>query len=430
VRILHINTYDCRGGAARAAYRLHDGLRRIGQDSQMFVLGKESNDPSVIQYNPPRNLSSRIRRSLRRKAIARDMERYEATAPAGMSFFTHDQTAYGRDPWKHLPENDVLQLHWLSQFVDYGAFFKSLPPGKPLVWTMHGMEAITGGCHYDGGCGKFTRECGACPQLGSQAEDDLTRKVWRRKQASYEKTRPDKFHLVSPSRWLRDEAKRSSLLSRFPCSVIPNGLDIEVFAPRNRVFARESLGIPPDARVALFVADGVDDPRKGFQLLAQAVSGLDFGDKMLLVSLGVGRPPELQSLPHLHLQPVNNDGLLSCIYSAADIFVAPSVQDNLPNTILESMACGVPVAGFAVGGIPDAVDSGVTGLLASPGDVGGLRAVISQMLRDDAKRAEMSRNCRRVAEEKYSLEAQARLYLKLYEELASVNPAQKSGELQ
>ena len=396
----------------------------------MFVLEKDSDDPGVIQYNPPRDLSSRIRRSLRRKAIARDIERYAATAPAGMSFFTHDQTAYGSDPWRHLPDNDVLQLHWISQFVDYRAFFASLPPGKPLVWTMHGMEALTGGCHYDGGCGKFTQECGACPQLGSRKEHDLTRKVWQRKRASYEKRRPDKFYLVSPSRWLRDEAKRSSLLSRFPCSVIPNGLDTEVFAPRDRRFARETLKIPLDARVALFVADGVDDPRKGFQLLAQAISGLGSSSNIFLVSLGIGRPPEFQAFQHLHIQPVNNDGLLSCIYSAADIFVAPSVQDNLPNTILESMACGVPVAGFAVGGIPDAVQSGVTGLLARPGDVAELRTIISQMLRDDGKRTEMSHNCRTIAVREYSLETQARRYAELYQNLVSDSAIQRGSGLQ
>lgn len=430
MRIVHINTFDCRGGAARAAYRLHDGLRRIGHDSQMFVLAKDSPDPDVIQYVPPRDLPTRIRRWLRRKATARDIERYAATAPAGMSFFTHDQTVYGSDPWKHLPENDVLQLHWLSQFVDYRAFFGSLPCGKPLVWTMHGMEAITGGCHYDGGCGKFTRECGACPQLGSRTDNDLTRKVWQRKQASYQNFSSDKFHLVSPSRWLRDEAKRSSLLSCFSCSVIPNGLDTEVFTPRDRIFARQSLRIPLDARVVLFVADGVNDPRKGLLLLADAISGLDSGDNVFFLSLGIGCPHVLQSFPHLHLQPVNNDGLLSCVYSAADIFVAPSVQDNLPNTILESMACGVPVAGFAVGGIPDAVRSGLTGLLTSPGDVMGLRAIISQMLRNDAKRAEMSRNCRLVAVKEYSLETQARRYAELYEELTSGGAARKLNGIQ
>lgn len=427
MRIVHINTYDCRGGAARAAYRLHDGLRRIGHDSLMFVLEKASIDPSVVQYEPSRDLPSRIRRSLRRGAIARDIGRYASTAPAGISFFTDDRTVYGGDPWRHLPENDLIQLHFVSQFVDYHSFFSVVPQKKQLVWTMHGMEALTGGCHYDYGCGKFAQECGACPQLGSQSRLDLTRKVWRRKRDSYQEIESSQLHIVSPSRWLKDEARRSSLLSRFDCSVIPYGLDTEVFAPRDQRVAREILRIPLDAKVVLFVADGVDDPRKGFHLLSQAVAGLGTTGNVFLLSVGAGRPPDFQKAPHMHIQGLRNDGILSCVYSAADVFAVPSLQDNLPNTVLESLACGVPIVGFNVGGIPDVVRPGVTGLLARVGDDTELGSGISEILQNDEKRAEMSFNCRRIALQEYTLEIQARRYAQLYEELLKSSANGVSG---
>jgi glycosyltransferase involved in cell wall biosynthesis len=417
VKVVHISTYDCAGGAARAAHRLHEGLLRIGHESRMFVAHKSGVEQSVICYQPPLDIISRVSRTLRRRIISRDISRYRATAPAGLAFFTHDRTMYGGDPWRHLPENDLLQLHFVSKFMDYQSFFGSVPRNKQLVWTMHGMEALTGGCHYDYGCGKFAKECGACPQLGSHSESDLTRKVWRRKRESYQEIRQELLHIVSPSRWLKAEVGKSSLLSRFDCSVIPYGLDTDVFAPRDRRVAREILRIPLDGRVVLFLADGVDDPRKGFRLLAEAIGSVGATDNIFILSLGTGRPPRFRGIPHLHIEALQNDGMLSCIYSAADVFAIPSQQDNLPNTILEAMACGVPVVGFDVGGISDAVRPGVTGYLARAGDVSGLRNAILEILQDDAKRVEMAANCRGIALREYALEIQARRYAELYEGL-------------
>lgn len=393
----------------------------------MFVAQKAGDEPSVMRYNPPLDMLSRVKRSVRRKMIARDIGKYASTAPAGISFFTDDRTMYGGDPWRYLPENDLIQLHFVAQFVDYYAFFSVAPRNKQFVWTMHGMEALTGGCHYDYGCGKFAQECGACPQLGSQSPLDLTRKVWRRKRDSYQRIESSQLHIVSPSRWLQGEARRSSLLSRFDCSVIPYGLDTEVFAPRDQRVAREILRIPLDAKVVLFVADGVDDPRKGFHLLMQAVARLGTGGNVFLLSVGTGRRPDFQGVPHMHIQGLRNDGILSCVYSAADVFAVPSLQDNLPNTVLESLACGVPVVGFNVGGIPDMVRPGVTGLLAGAGDGNELRSGISEMLQNDEKRAEMSFNCRRIALQEYALEIQARRYAQLYEGLLKSSAKGDSG---
>jgi glycosyltransferase involved in cell wall biosynthesis len=417
VKVVHISTLDRRGGAARAAYRLHDGLRRIGQESCMFVLEKISYDPFITKYEPPGNVVSRLRRAVRERTIVRAASRYSVSAPAGLSFFTDDRTIYGGDPWQRLPDSDLIQLNWISGFVDYRSFFKALPAGKPVVWTLHGMDAITGGCFYDNGCGRFTEKCGACPQLGSTNESDLTRQVWRRKRESYSRLGAAQLHVVTPSRWLREEVRRSSLLSSFPCTVIPNGLDTDVFIPRGRSVSREILGVPAESKVVLFIADGLHDPRKGFHMLVEALTGIKLDGNLFLISLGPGYPPSLRSLPHVHVESLNNDRFLSYVYSAADVFVAPSLQDNLPNTTLESIACGTPVVGFAVGGIPDLVRPGVTGSLAKPADALDLRRAIAEILSDNGRLKEMASNCRRVALEEYTLEIQARRYFDLYDEV-------------
>jgi glycosyltransferase involved in cell wall biosynthesis len=225
--------------------------------------------------------------------------------------------------------------------------------------------------------------------------------------------------VVTPSRWLQEERKRSSLFSRFPGSVIPNGVDTDVFAPRDRQAARDVFGVPLDARVALFLADGVHLPRKGFRILAEALSKIGPGQKLFLLSLGKGTPPVSDTFPRLHLAPVHNDRILSYAYSAADVFIAPSLEDNLPNTILESFACGTPVIASDVGGIPEAVRPGITGLLVKPGDPASLASAILDLLSNDQKRLEMSLACRKLAVEEYSLHLQAQRYSSLYHQMLS-----------
>jgi len=267
------------------------------------------------------------------------------------------------------------------------------------------------------GCGKYTECCGACPRLGSHRERDLSRHIWRRKRAILRTIAPGRLHLVAPSRWLADEAKRSSLLHKFPVTVIPLALDTEIFCPRDRRGAREALGISSDALVVLFVASLIPQPLKGFALLAQALNGLGDLPNLLLLSVGRGQPPVEVQIPHLPLGYMANERLLPLVYSAADVFVIPSLYDNLPQTVLEAIACGTPVVGFAVGGIPDMVRPGVTGWVVPPQDVGALRAAIRALLEDPARRAEMAANCRRLAVQEYALEVQARRYVALYEEI-------------
>src|SRR5262249_15061866 len=226
-----------------------------------------------------------------------------------------------------------------------------------------------------------------------------------------------RLYIVSPSRWLMNEAKRSSLLKNFPVVLIPHGVDTEVFRPRDRNFARDMLAISQDAFVVLFVAEPIDRPIKNFALLAQALEGMAGRPSLLLVSAGSGKPPVEVRVPYLNLGSLRNERLLSLAYSAADVFVLPSRQENFPLTALEAMACGTPVIGSAVGGVPDMVRPGITGILVPPQNVTALRTAICDMLQDPPRRAEMAANCRRIAVEEYSLDLQLRRHVELYQSI-------------
>ncbi len=418
LRVVHLSTFDISGGAARAAYRLNTGLREAGVRSSMFVRDARTKDDSVVAFEPTRSVLGRVERRIRRFHIHRRMQ--NAIKVKGREFepFRVDRSEYGADVVSQLPSCDVLNLHWVIDFLDYPSFFDSMPDAVRLVWTLHDMNPFTGGCHYDLGCGRYLSRCYQCPQLESQTDNDLAAQIWDRKKALFARINPDRLHIATPSSWLADEVKRSPLLNRFDVSVIPNGVDLENFAPRNKHSARDVFGIPQTAKVVLFVADGLPLHRKGFGTLVQALDRLSQRvPNVCVVCVGHNDPPPGLRVPWIHLGYVGNDRLLSNIYSAADVFVIPSFQDNLPNTVLESMACGTPVVGFAVGGIPDMIQHGKTGLLAPPSDAVSLGGAITELLKNTERRLTFSANCRRVAVHRYSLARQAIRYYELYQEL-------------
>jgi glycosyltransferase involved in cell wall biosynthesis len=425
MKILHLNTHDIFGGAAIAAYRLHAGLRKIGQQSMMLVRERAGSDPDVDAFAPPAELSRRLLRYARRRNLRGSLASYRETRPADADFFSDDRTEDGAALIEQLPPCDVLHLHWVAGLIDYRSFFPRAARRAPIVWTLHDMNPFTGGCHYDHGCGKFQAACGACPQLGSSRPQDLSRSIWQRKRESYESVPRGRMQLVTPSRWLADQVQRSSLFGKFGVRVIPYGLDLEAFAPRERGHARSVLGLKQDAKVVLFVAHSMGDRRKGFALLAQALNQIQDMPGVHLLSMGRMTHLEKAGIPHVALGQVQSERLLSMVYSAADVVVVPSLQDNLPNTVLESLACGTPVIGCDVGGIPDAVREGVTGMLTPAGDAAALGRALLVMLENPGTRAAMAENCRRVAVAEYSLELQARRYLELYQ---SMQPVPGAGE--
>lgn len=418
LRILQVSAFDAAGGAARSTFRLHQGLNQRGHDCRMLVARRDTDAPTVRVHSDRRDIGSRLRRRLRRSTIMRDAAAYRDTRPGWPEKFTDDRS--WRD-WEHEPGLsgfDVINLQWTSGLLDYRRFFSAVPGGVPIVWTFRDMNTFTGGCHYDAGCSRFTGRCGACPQLGSHDNGDLSRRVWSRKEDLFSSLDRERLHIVTPSAWMAGEVSRSSLLGdRFEVSVIPNGVNTEEFAPRDRAAAREALGIPAESEVALFVAYSVAPRRKGFSLLVDALRELSGRPNLFALSVGAGTPDVDIPVPALHLGKITQNRLLSLAYSASDLYVIPSLQDNLPSTVLESMACGTPVVGFDVGGVPEMVRPGVTGALAPVGDVSALAAAISGLLADRVAKEDMSGRCRRVVLDEYGMDSYVSGYESLYQRL-------------
>jgi glycosyltransferase involved in cell wall biosynthesis len=416
IRVGHFSTFDVSGGAARAAYRLHRGLVDAGIQSTMVVASKASSDPTVHLVPRSRNVFSKIRRRLRYGFTAREIAAHKASIARGHDLFSSDRIPGGIQVPDRELKLDVIHLHWISWFIDYEDFFARLPPSLPIVWTLHDMNPFTGGCHYDAFCGRFRDQCGRCPALDSDSPNDLSHRIFQRKAEIFGRMAPPRLHIVTPSRWLGDTARESTLLKRFACTVIPYGLDTSVYKPIERGECRKALDIPLDAKAVLFVADANQNKRKGLSLLLDALSLVRDIPGLVLLSIG-GAPAGIGGdIPHVAMGQVRDDRLLASVYSAADVLVIPSLQDNLPNTVLEAMACGTPSVGFDVGGIADMIRPGLTGLLAPPRDVPALAGAIRSLLSDE-NRGRLGGACRDLAVAEYDLKLQARRYLDLYETL-------------
>ncbi|TVR99359.1 MAG: glycosyltransferase [Rhodospirillales bacterium] len=432
VQALHFSTHDQRGGAAIAAHRIHQGLRSLGVASRMVVAKRSGNDPDVAAVQgPPGPLPVRFWRRLDRERLDRGLRAYARTQSPIRGLFTDDRVPGPDRLSETLPAAEVYHAHWVAGLLDYRRLFARLPAGTPFVWTLHDMNPFTGGCHYALGCERYLERCGACPQLGSRNENDITGRGHRRKTSALRRLLPETTRIVAPSRWLAGDARRSALLARFETLTIPNPLDTDIFQPRDRATAREVFGLPQTARIVLFVADSLSDHRKGMDLLQSAVAGLPAEAGVTLAAVG-GSKGGMDG-ECIALGRIDNPRIFSFALSAADVFVLPTRADNLPNVILEAMACGVPVVSFDVGGVPDMVRPGVTGLLAPPEDVAALRQAILTLLEDDALRAHMTAECRRVAVTEYAMEIAARRYLAVYEELMEASarlrpaPSRHSG---
>jgi glycosyltransferase involved in cell wall biosynthesis len=417
LKVVLVATVDGGNGAAIGTYRLHRGLQRLHIDSKLFVAEKRGDDPDVLAFQPPGDLGSRLRRRLRRTGITWDMGRYRHARVSGLETFSDDRSQHGADVLAQLPVGDVVHVHAMLDFIDYRVFLSYVPTHTPVVRTLRDISFFTGGCHANGECEKYTAQCGACPQLGSRDDDDLSRRIWERKRAAFDSVAPDRLHIVATSTWTAGEARRSSLLRHLPITVIPNALDTEAFCPRDRSWARAVLGIPEHARVVLFVAEPLTRRLKGFAVLARALEPLRHRPGLLFVSVGSGDPPVTVNVPYLNLGHIGQERLLSLAYSAADVFVIPSSQEAFGQTALESIACGTPVVGFAVGGIVDTVRPGATGVLVRAGDAKALGTAIADLLDDPSTRSKMAATCRRIAVEEYALEIQAQRYVELYRSL-------------
>jgi len=413
MKVLHITKHDMPG-AGGAALRLHRGLRKAGIRSEMMALHRTANRAEVTKFS---GKEGRIRREMNRSRARRrkkEFDRYRHTRPVNTEIFSDDRTDIRINSNELVKAANILNLHWISRMIDAESFFPAIKD-KPLVWTLHDLNPFTGGCHYPGPCRKYVTGCGACPQLGSTDKGDLSNRVFHRKRKAYgEKD----IHVVAPSRWMAERAGESAIFGNKKITVIPNGVSTEIFKRIDKKFARDFLGLPGEGVVILFGAGDTATRRKGMAFLMEALEKIPRGGKTLMV-FGQGQdvPDKINDIPVVFTGEVRDERMLACMYSASDVFVLPSLEDNLPNTMIEALACGTPVVGFDAGGIPEAVRPGETGLLARVGDAEDLAGKIEWIVTHAEERDVMSRNAAAAARREYTDEQQAERYVKIYREM-------------
>jgi glycosyltransferase involved in cell wall biosynthesis len=413
MKVLLLNTSDITGGAARAAYRLHGGLQSIGVESQMLVQDKSSDDEAVTAP------SKRLEQSIAKIRVAFDALPLKFYRQRDNNSFSLQWFPDRIAPKINQLNPDVINLHWTNEaFIKVETLARF---NRPLVWTLHDMWAFTGGCHYSQDCDRYTASCGACPQLYSSENWDLSRWVWQRKAKSWKDL---DLTIVALSSWLSNCASSSSLFRDRRIEVIPNGLDIRKYRPINRHVARELLNLPQDKHLVLFGSIWATNvKRKGFHLLQPALQDLNqsgWQDKLELVIFGASQPnnpPDFGFKVH-YLGTLSDDLLLALTYSAADVFVLPSTQENLANTVMEAIACGTPCVAFNIGGMPDMIEHQKNGYLAQPYRIEDLAQGIAWVLENEERHQKLSDRAREKAEQEFALEIQANRYLSLFSELS------------
>lgn len=419
MNILHINSSDRGGGAAGQMYRLHQELIRQGHKSQLLVAQQMIDETGISHISgvarPNRNLKNKI------------LDRFGAVLEKlwGIDNFSY-QNSWSLQKTSLFLDADVINLHNIHGGGSYKYFnFRALPwlaRKKPLVWKLADMWAITGHCAFSYECQRWRDGCFNCPLLEEKnihmvepkpTPRDFTRQIWESKRRIYQST---PLHIITPSRWLLHLVRDSILGSCASLQCIPNGVDTEVFHPLEAETARKALDIPIHDPVIFFSSIGVQHYRKGVEYLVQALGKFIRNFKLTLLTSGydnleiTNKNIDLRNLGFL-----SNQRLQRLAYTASDLFVLPTLADNLPNVIIEAMACGTPVVAFNTGGVPEIVNHMETGYLARLKDIDDLAFGIHSLLADKDFRQRMGNHCREVVKQEFSIELQCKRYLEVYQ---------------
>jgi len=434
MKVLILNSNNKAGGASKACYRLHMSYIKAGIDSSLLI--KDIPPPGITNaYNywnfqtqkhkeetnsiPKKILYKLLYETGLHKDARFDKElKYQTqildARPPGLEVFTFANSVNDITEHPLYAEADIIHLHFVAaHYVDYSFFKKAT---KPIVWTLHDMNPFTGGCHYAGDCEKYQTDCHHCPQLAGTINDDYSHIELQKKIDAYGKLNVKQIAIASPSTWLMTTSKSSKALSRFDHHLVPYGIDSSVYKLKNKAAAKHSLGLPTNKKVILFVAYLVDNIRKGYSLLTEAIKSVN-KDEFAVCTVGAKTPGNtaFNNIEVHQLGYIEDEQLLSTVYNAADMFVIPSLADNLPNTVLESLMCGTPVIAFPVGGIPDMVQHRENGLLCKDFTASSLAESIMQF-----KNYEQSFNAEKISKDackKYEEKVQIEAYLKIYNSL-------------
>lgn len=413
MRVLIVNTSERTGGAAVAANRLMSALNNNGVKAKMLVREKVTDDITVVSLS--QSLLSQWHFLWERWCIFWHLHfskthLWEIDIANSGTDITH---------LREFQEADVIHLSWVNQgMLSLNSIRKIIKSGKPIVWTMHDNWPATGICHYARGCQRYSSSCGNCPLLPHHGgKNDLSAKIFQKKKQLYQSSN---IYFVSCSRWLENQAKGSALFSGQHITNIPNPIDMNIFRPQDKQEARKCVGLPTDKRLILFVSQKVTDERKGMAFFVEAIQHLvakhpSMKEDTAIVILG-GHSEEVAeqlALPAYPLGYVSEEKQIVNVYNAVDAFVLPSLEDNLPNTIMESMACGVPCVGFKVGGIPEMIDHEKNGYVANYRDAADLAEGIHWVM-DVADQTALKQACVHKVAHNYSQRAVAMRYIEIY----------------
>ncbi len=416
IEILFLNSSDTQGGAARAAYRLFDGLRSQGLSVKMLVREKTSNDSDVISCIDfeRKGLLGKLDKFVWRIKNLLQKQKWKKY-PNREKVFLNDLNSISLLRAINSIDYDVIHLHFVAnRFLDLRELTKL---NKPIVLTLHDCWAFTGICHFFYDCKRYEESCGCCPMLHSNNPNDYTHNIWKIKNKVYKQCN---MHIVSPSHWLGNCASNSSLLRNVPVSVIPNGIDLQFYRrlPQNEARAKLGLDIKKDY-VMFGAVNAISDRNKGFHLLVEALKFLpkQIGKTIEFLVFGATKPAEAFDFgfPIHYMGVINNEETLVQLYNAADVIVVPSMSENLSNTIMESIACGTRVVGFDIGGNADMIVHKQNGYLAKPFDCNDMAIGIDWCLENKDKINFQKASRKMLAN--FGLEKVTEKYLNIYQKM-------------
>jgi glycosyltransferase involved in cell wall biosynthesis len=393
MKILVCNTLEKKGGAARSANRIVSCLKQDGLDTDFCYLYKDSQESKSLI--PKIDAIPKLLFSKRRKT------------PFSSSIFS-----FGKKNFVKKYNPDILHLNYINMGMfsikDIGNF------KMPIVWTLHDSWTFTGGCHLPNDCERYTSRCGQCPALGSKKDSDLSRYIFSKKERYWN---GKNITLVCPSKWMYENAKRSKLFENSDIQLIPNPIDTSIFKPKDKIEARKKYNLDLNKKYILFGSvDPLKDKNKGFELLKEALENLKLQDVELIV-FGTDEKEIEINIPVKSVGYIQKEEDMASLYSAADITVLTSRSENLPNVLIESLACGTPCVGFRVGGIPEILAEEDFGEIAEPFDSKSLSSAIQRVLSKDisSKRNSLHEKIEKI----YGYKAVSKKYKELYEKILS-----------
>jgi glycosyltransferase involved in cell wall biosynthesis len=413
LKIVLLSYHNQNGGAGIACGRLYTALKNAGHQVHYLVQEKTGQDESVPLSN---SLGSKLMAFLRFVGERLYFRFYEKDSSIRFLF---NPGIFGTDISKHslIKNADIIHLHWVNfGFLSIQNIRQLTELGKPTFWTLHDMWAFTGGCHHSGHCDRYKEFCGQCKFLKRPSFHDLSHRLWREKVFAFDS---DNLRFITCSNWLAHKAKESSLLMNHEINAIPNAIDLSIFKNSDKKVVRKNMGLSEDKSYLLFVAMRVSAPNKGFEYLTGALEiwknsyPTDAINTEVLIIGEVANKELLTSLPLAHqvLGKITDVNEMVNIYNASDVFITPSLEENLPNTIMEALSCGTGCLGFEVGGIPEMIDHLSNGYVAKFKDKEDLAHGIQVCL---TNKWEFSRKAREKAQQNYAETTIAEQHTQLY----------------